>query len=684
MLDALSPHLKDLNPDQHEAVVYGDGPLLIFAGAGSGKTRVLTRRIAHLIIERGVLPDQILSVTFTNKAAKEMKERVCSLFHGNASRLWVSTFHSSCVRILRRHAEKLDYRNDFIIYDSSDSLSALKRVYAKLKLDQNVIEPRTVASRIDKAKNDYLSPEDLRKDRYTPAPVAEMIADLYTAYQLELHASNAMDFGDLISNVVSLFKFNRELLELYQEQFRYLLVDEYQDTNRVQYLLVKMLSEKYRNITVVGDDDQSIYAFRGATIENILNFKRDFPDAHIVTLGENYRSSGNILHAASAVISKNRNRQAKNIRTSNPKGELITCFKAYDEREEAEFIIQEILALIRAGLSLSEIAVFYRTNAQSRAIEEALVQVGMPYEIFGGHRFYDRKEIKDILAYYRLLLNPNDNEAFMRIINNPARGIGAASVDKIAALASATRTSLLPALRVALAEDNKALGTAKKKLGPFVEMIDQLLLELLAARKKLDSLKEGSFSKENSEAISHLLLQIANRSLYIKSLKEQDSAEAESRIENIYELFAVASDFVRSSLEGGQVPSLNDFLDRASLSSDLDRETDENKNPRFKGSIRMMTLHLAKGLEFNAVFMVGLEEGILPHARSVFQPAEVEEERRLCYVGITRARKYLFLTRASMRTTFGKGSWHGGLPSRFISELPRSILEDRRGSFTDD
>ncbi len=684
----LPNYLTDLNPQQYEAVTHSFGPLLIFAGAGSGKTRVLTRRIAHIMLDLDAHPEQILAVTFTNKAAKEMKERVAHLFasperfYSKGVPSWVSTFHSSSLRILRQHAAALDYRSDFAIYDSADTLSTLKRVYKKLKLDPKVLEPRFVAGRIDRAKNEYQSPDDVRKDKAASSSIAETIAEIYLAYQKELLESNAMDFGDLLSNVVTLFRFNPKILALYQEQFQHILIDEYQDTNRVQYLLVKLLTDKDgsqpKNIAVVGDDDQSIYAFRGATIDNILNFKRDFPDAKVVTLEENYRSTGNILKAASSVIANNSYRQKKTLRTESAAGEPIVCFKAWDEREEAEFITQQVLKLTRSGSTLSDIAIFYRTNAQSRAIEEGLVELGIPYEIFGGHGFYDRKEVKDILAYYRLVLNPDDNEAFLRVVNTPPRGIGSVTLDKLIAEASKAQVSLLRFLHQ---EPTNALT---KKFQSFLKLEAELQLEREKAEKKLTRLVEGERTDETLEAIAEFIRALAERSNYVGHLKAQDSVEAEGRIENIFELTNVARDFIRTLTDTGVAPRLGDFLDRASLASDLDKENDLTpQSSRYRGQISMMTLHLCKGLEFDSVFLVGLEEGILPHSRSINNPSDIEEERRLCYVGMTRARKRLFLTRAVARQTWAKNNFYQGEPSRFVFELPRGVISDPRGGFTE-
>lgn len=680
--------LNNLNPEQLRACKHGAGPLIIFAGAGSGKTRVLTRRIVNLISEHAVHPSEILAVTFTNKAAAEMRERISKLFaasnleHNSLRNLWVYTFHACCLRILRVHAETLGFSKDFVIYDTSDSLSALKRVYKRLKVDPKFLDPRSVMRRIDKAKNNYEFYEDVRTDKYMPREHAEITARLYEAYQEELQASNAMDFGDLISNVITLFKLDAEVLTHYQERFKYLLIDEYQDTNKVQYMLVKMLAEKYKNICVVGDDDQSIYAFRGATIDNILNFKKDYPEAEVITLDTNYRSTKNILKAANSVISKNLRREKKRMKTDNPIGEGIINFRGYSEKDEARFIVQEVSKLLSQGRKMSEFAVFYRTNAQSRAIEEALCEYKIAYEIYGGHKFYERKEIKDLLCYFRLILNRNDNEAFLRVVNTPARGLGASSVGKLSAYAEEIGLSLFKALEKVFVE-GEAEGLFGKgpasKFRVFHDIIQKLRID---AKNTAEILKENEIDEELISAMSNLLKTIAEKSGYISHLKKQDSIEAESRLENIEELLRVAYEFVAQSDLEDKRPRLGDFLDRASLSSGNDAENttvdSEQKQTAMtkkrEDSVSLMTLHLAKGLEFNVVFLVGLEEGLLPHVRSIDDPRALEEERRLCYVGITRAKKRLYLTRASQRQSFGQSHWYTGVQSRFLRDIPEEVL----------
>ncbi len=700
-------HLGELNPAQLEAVKHSSGPLLVFAGAGSGKTRVLTRRIANLVIEHQIHPERIFAVTFTNKAAGEMRERVSKLIQCRPSALWVSTFHSSCARLLRRHAEFLDFSPRFAIYDSNDSLSTMKRVFKQLHIDTRTIDPKEVLSKIDRAKNNYQFPDDIRNDWKHARDLAEVAADAYQAYQDALKQSNAMDFGDLLCNVVTLFKLEPQVLARYQEQFEHILIDEYQDTNKVQYLLVQMLAEKTRNICVVGDDDQSIYAFRGATVENILSFRKDFPECKVVTLDINYRSTKNILLAANDVIAKNVKREKKTMKTSNPAGSLIVGFRGYDEDEEASFVAREISALVRSGTDPGEIGVFYRINSLSRAVEERLFESGIAYEIFGGFKFYERKEIKDILAYLRLAVNTDDNESLLRIINSPARGLGDTSIGSLINYASQHRLSLFRALEQSLAQHASFLTTAnRRKFAAFFQLIIDLRDELVRTEQQLPNLQDWGSRDESCQIIAKLLQFIAERSEYIERLKSEGSEESLERIDNILELFVVARNFVQRCLDEGSAFNVSDFLDRASLTSDSDSENKKGGhvdrtmakaerakaesmpsgklNPLFRRPVSLMTLHLAKGLEFDVVFIIGMEDGILPHSRSLFEHAALEEERRLCYVGITRAKKRLFLSRVIDRQTFGRQNAFGGAPSRFIFNLPGSVVDDRRTGFMDD
>jgi len=680
MFPGMKDVFSDLNPAQKQAVEHTDGPLLVFAGAGSGKTRVLTRRIANLVQNHRVHPANILAVTFTNKAAAEMRSRVAALLGRNINGMWIATFHSACVRILRAHATDLGYSSQFAIYDSSDSKAVMKRVYKQIGIDPRIVEPKTVLSTIDKAKNSFKDPEDLRQSSLLPENMIELVADLYQAYQDELQACNAMDFGDLLCNTLSLLKIDRAVQEKYRNQFRYIMVDEYQDTNEVQYQLINLLAAEHKNLCVVGDDDQSIYAFRGATIENILNFSEDYKDAVTVTLDTNYRSSENILKVANSIIATNKGRQEKTMVTGNPAGSKINCIKSYDDQEEAEFVVREITSFISSGTSPSEMAVFYRTNAQSRAIEEALFDAGINYNIFGSHKFYERKEIKDIIAYYRLLLNTRDNEAFLRVINTPVRGIGNTTVGKIISFADQEKLSCFEALEAITEGQNKSISAAVgKKLSGFYELISALKKKAESARKLLAGPENNS--EENYNAIAELIRSIAEDSKYMARLKSENTPEAESRMENLVELMRVAADFVaRNEDEEGKLPGLEDFLDRTSLASDLDKDIEKDSND-VEEAVSLMTLHLAKGLEFDVVFLLGLEEGLLPHSRSLESKEELEEERRLFYVGVTRAKKILHLTRSTNRTTFGRNSWYAGMPSRFIEDIPDQLVDDRGSGF---
>ena len=676
-----STHLSDLNDAQRDAVLHKDGPLLVFAGAGSGKTRVLTRRISNLILEHRVHPSQILAVTFTNKAAGEMKARVASLLRmgpAHTSRMWVSTFHSMCVRILREYGDELGFTRQFVIYDSTDSLSVMKRVYKKIGVDPRVIEPKTVLSRIDWAKNNFKDSEALRNDSFYPSDEADLIADLFEHYQAELLSSNAMDFGDLLCNALSLLKLDKKIREHYQSQFKYLMIDEYQDTNQVQYLLMKILSEQHKNICAVGDDDQSIYAFRGASIDKILSFSKDYPDAKIVTLNTNYRSTKTILEVANNIIAKNEKRQAKTMVTENELGDKLVCYRAYNEESEAQFILSEIIKLREKGHKLSDMSIFYRTNAQSRAIEEGLIGAGLPYEIYGGYKFYERKEVKDQLAYFKLILNNKDNESFLRVINTPPRGIGPTTIAKLVKFADSAGLSLFEAVEEAPKHKTTGLSAAAAtKLLAFHKLIEELSVKAEDARALLQN--EEAVQTDRLQAVGSLLKEIAEKSKYIQKLREAKTEEAESRIENINELFSVAVDFVSRHFEiAGDCPNLEDFLDRTSLASDLDKAA--NPNNEESGILSLMTLHLAKGLEFDYVFLAGLEEGLLPHSRSLEDRESLEEERRLCYVGITRAKKQLYISRATNRQSFGYSSWYSGLPSRFLEDIPEELSEDRENS----
>ena len=676
-MDLIPKHLQDLNERQEEAVCYTKGPLLVFAGAGSGKTRVLTRRIAHLIYTKQAHPLEIFAVTFTNKAAREMISRISKLYQLVRMPMWVSTFHSACVRILRPNAKLLDFSPNFVIYDSNDSLSALKRVYKALKIDKNNLDPHFAINQIDNAKNKYLSIEDVRKNCSQLGPRGLLVAEVFEAYQNELHSNNAMDFGDLLCHALTLLKLNPSVRNRYQQQFKHILVDEYQDTNHVQYLLIRELAGENKNICVVGDDDQSIYAFRGATIQNILNFQKDYPDAKVVTLDINYRSTQTIVNAAGEIIRENTERQKKDIRTINSQGEKIDLYCAYNEADEAEFVATEVALLTQKGVKYNQIAVFYRTNAQSRSIEEKFISCNIPYEIYGGFRFYDRKEIKDILAYLRLIINDSDTDACTRIINTPSRGIGTTSMASLLYFAQKRSCPLFHAIKLAISEKPPFLTTSlAKKLTEFCNLIEELKE---AAIKTEQSLKDTNMDISiRASALPELLEAIAKKSGYIKKLKDEDSSEAESRIENIQELIRVGQEFAERIFSDEENVSIIDFLDRAALSSDLDKNDKESttKSPRNEDSVSLMTLHLAKGLEFEYVFMIGMEEGLLPHSRSI-EENDIEEERRLCYVGVTRAKQKLFLCHALSRNTFGRSSWYSGIPSRFLESIDPNNINQR-------
>ncbi|MCL4116800.1 UNVERIFIED_CONTAM: hypothetical protein GTU68_022216, partial [Idotea baltica] len=644
-------YLEELNSPQKEAVLHEDGPLLVLAGAGSGKTRVLTRRVANLILNHGVRPWKILAVTFTNKATKEMQERLIDLLGDQANQIWVNTFHSLGLKILRRHASELGYQNNFVIYDDQDTLSIIKRIVKELDINDKKFPPKMFKGIIDKSKNECLLPKDLENNSYRNS---ELVHEVYFNYQKKLMESNAMDFGDLLLNIVELFKKNPTVLENYRDNFDYLLVDEFQDTNKVQYLILKFISQNKANLFAVGDDDQSIYAFRGADIGNILSFEKDYPDSKVIKLEQNYRSTSNILEVAHSVISKNKDRKEKKLWTDSDSGDLIYCYSASDENDEADFIASQIEKKIKQGYSPNDIAIFYRTNAQSRALEEALMSYGVDYKIFGGLKFYDRKEIKDVIAYLKLLLNPSDSQAFLRTINNPPRGIGAKSVLDIQG----------QAIDIPLWESALNIANNNPKIKKFTDLI-------------------GDFT-ESSQSInlSELVNKIIVDSGYLKRLEDSKDITDESRIENLKELAGIARgmearyDSPRKCLEA--------FLDRISLTSGGDNLKDENT-----ASVSLMTLHLAKGLEFPLVFLSGLEDGLLPHARSKDNLKEMQEERRLCYVGITRARKELFITRARKRamfTSFDSFNSFGNFReiSQFAYDMPSELLESIGNDFFED
>jgi DNA helicase II / ATP-dependent DNA helicase PcrA len=627
--------LAKLNPMQQQAVQHGDGPLLILAGAGSGKTRTLIHRIAWLIQERGVAPWQILAVTFTNKAAGEMRERLQRLLGGGEAP-WMSTFHAACVRILRREIAPLGFSSDFTIYDDQDQQRLLKEVLRELNVPERTMKARAAASAIDAAKNRGLQPHQVAGGDY----YADIAARVYARYQEKLQRANALDFGDLLLLTVRLFEEHPQVLQRWRERFRYLLVDEFQDTNQVQYRLVHLLAASHRNLCVVGDDDQSIYAWRGAEIGNILGFERDFSGCVVIRLEQNYRSTSTILEAAGEVVARNVGRKGKTLWTDNPPGEKLSLEALPDDQEEARFVAAEITRLQRNGRHLRDVAVFYRTNAQSRSIEEALVQQRLPYVMVGGVKFFSRMEIKDILAYLRVLVNPADSLSARRIVNVPPRGIGTTTEERIAAL-DQEAGGFLPACRLAL-QRGELKGAASARVEAFLRLIDHF-------RAKLESTPYPQLTAE-----------LIEESGYGTMLREERTDEAKERMQNLEELLTGMEEHL------GTEGTLQDFLEQVALVTDLDS---------YDGSldrVTLMTLHAAKGLEFPVVFMTGLEEGLFPNARTAANDGEVEEERRLCYVGMTRAMDKLYLTHARRRRIYG--DWQFNPPSRFLAEIPSHLL----------
>jgi DNA helicase-2/ATP-dependent DNA helicase PcrA len=651
--------LDALNPEQREAVLHIKGPLLILAGAGSGKTRVITSRIAYLVGDGHAEPHAVLAVTFTNKAAEEMRARVESLLGADCSRMWVSTFHALCARLLRREGPAIGLSRDFVIYDSADQLSVVKLALKELHIDDSFIQPRAALSRISHAKNRMESPEHIeanagwnRRD--------EHIAKIYAFYIKALKESSALDFDDLLLKTVELFESSEHVRGKYAQQFRFVMVDEYQDTNRPQYLLIRRLAEAHRNLCVVGDPDQSIYKWRGADLRNILDFEEDFGDAKIVKLERNYRSTQVILDAASAVISQNRNRKDKHLWTDRAGGARIVYFRGGDELEEADFIMRTARSSLADDVDTT-VAVLYRTNAQSRAIEDALMREGLQYKIVGGVRFYERKEIKDALAYMRLVINPHDDVSLRRVINVPARGIGKGVMDAVEALQPASAGDL-PLLAAGLQPAPAAASLWARIVRGLEEraLSSRAAASLAVFRDLIVSLAEVARQDSVSIAIGKML----DRSGYLHDLREDRSEDSEARVENLAELVSAAREYESRDPE----PSLNGFVDRLSLLSDVDEEAGSEH-----ARIWMMTLHSAKGLEFPTVIMAGLEEGLFPHSRSNDDEEELEEERRLCYVGMTRARQRLLLTGAARRRVFGE--YQASKPSRFIDEVPAELVE---------
>ena len=634
--------LEGLNNKQYEAVVNTEGPCLVIAGAGSGKTKVLTHKIAHLIGEKGILPWNILAITFTNKAANEMKERIEKLVGEVAKDIWMGTFHSICVRILRRYIDRIGFETSFIIFDTSDQKTLVKACIKTVGLDDKMFTERSVLSEISNAKNEMLEPEqyavrangDFRKEK---------ISLVYELYQKRLKENNAIDFDDIINYTIKILMDNPDILDYYSEKFKYVLVDEYQDTNKSQFTLVTLLASKNGNITVVGDNDQGIYSFRGADISNILNFERDFPGTKIIKLEQNYRCTGNILKTANSVIKNNEITYKKELWTENEVGNLPKIYSASNEYDEGTYIAEQIEHLKREEYyKYSDFAILYRMNTQSRAIEDILRRENIPYKIIGGLKFYERKEIKDIISYLRLIQNPSDNLSLKRIINEPKRGIGKTSLDKIEEISNNNGISMYEIIEKA---DQYGLNRVFINSREFINAIEEL-------RAKKDDIQ-----------ISELIKETLKKSGYTKALEDENTIEAENRIENLDEFLTVAIEFEEESAEN----KLSDFLEGITLSSDIDNleETEE--------TVTLMTLHSAKGLEFPAVFLVGMEEGIFPGYKSISEPKELEEERRLCYVGITRAKENLFLTCSKQRTIFGSTSCNQ--ISRFLKEIPSELLD---------
>ena len=634
--------IEGLNNKQKEAVLETEGPCLVIAGAGSGKTKVLTHKIAYLIAEKNIAPWNILAITFTNKAANEMKERIEGLVGNVAKDIWMGTFHSICVRILRKYIDRIGFDSSFLIFDTQDQRTLVKECLKALNIDDKMFTDRSVLSEISNAKNEMLEPmqycvkyqADFRKSK---------IGEIYTLYQKRLKENNAIDFDDIINYTIKILTENPDALEYYTEKFKYVLVDEYQDTNKAQFTLVTILASRYGNITVVGDNDQGIYSFRGADISNILNFEKDFPGTKIIKLEQNYRCTGNILKAANYVIKNNETKYEKKLWTENEEGKLPEIYQGDDEYDEARYIVEQINHLkTEEYFKYSDFSILYRMNSQSRAIEDILLREDIPYKVVGGLKFYERKEIKDTIAYLRLIANQSDNISLKRIINEPKRGIGKTSLDNVEEISYQTGNSMYEVIKHA---DEYGLNRVFVNSREFIELIEDLK------------------SKKDEIQVSELIKMILSKSGYTKALELENTVEAESRIQNLDELLTVAMEFEEEYAEN----SLNEFLESITLSSDVDnlQETDE--------SVTLMTLHSAKGLEFPVVFLVGMEEGIFPGYKSIGEPKELEEERRLFYVGITRAKQYLYLTCAKHRTIFGSTSYNA--ISRFVKEIPEELLE---------
>ncbi|MCL5887117.1 MAG: UvrD-helicase domain-containing protein [Actinobacteria bacterium] len=640
----------NLNPAQADAVNSTDGPLLVLAGAGSGKTKVLTHRIAHIVSSGKASPEEIIAITFTNKAAAEMKARLGAICGLNSRNMWVMTFHAMCVRMLRIDAERVGYTSRFTIYDADDSKRLFKAAMTQAEVDEKRYPVAGVANRTSSAKNELIDPEEFAASAITPMDKAA--ARVFPLYQRRLKESNAMDFDDLLVEAHRLLADHPDVLDRYQSRFRYVLVDEYQDTNHAQYRIVKLLAERHRNLMVVGDDDQSIYSWRGADIRNILDFEQDYPETNVIRLEQNYRSTATILAAANAVVANNLGRKTKTLWTANAGGEAVTSYKADDERDEARFIAREIERLrLSEGHGYSDFAVFYRTNAQSRTLEDALLREGIPYQIVGGTRYFDRAEVRDVMAYLKILINPLDAISIQRIINRPRRGIGKTTVDRIAQISMDDAEPFETTLRRFAAGD---FGTGPAaKVRPFVELIDEI-------------------RAMNEHCLRDQVEKIIDRTGLLQELANEGTVESSGRAENIREFFGVAEEYSvahpQSPEDGADIATqLADFVEWLALRSDLDSMSGDQE------TVTLMTVHTAKGLEFPVVFIAGLEDTLFPHVNSIFDPAGLEEERRLAYVAITRARERLYLTHARNRSLFG--STRSNPPSRFIAEIPRECLK---------